>query len=645
MLDAWVDSDTRWVDRDATWQPGAVAAAVGTATGAFTVHSATAALSVAVAAGTAGMAVDTASAAASASVAAAVETAGLTWTIHPATAALACTAEVGTVTATWSAYSAQAVEEHTITVYPAANTDTGYTRSDGVFYPTGYYSDFCQIGSYLNTVVCRAWIRLALAGLPANATIKSAILTLTAVDAETAACSILIGANDAADPASPTTTSAAMALPRMSNPISWSPEAWPDATTHSIDIASVIQGVVSRSDYVAGNHALLLFDDNGSASAAYRRFATYAHASGTMKPRLVITYTAETSTGFPVNCASMSLATASASVAAAVTGTPATVTGTWTIHSATASLAATAAVGTATGSWSVQPAGAGLAVAAGVETASMTMTLQPATATVEGPSEIAVPVNGVSLTWAVHPATASLALDANAGTAGLSSAVQAATAALAMACPAGPASATLAAQPGQAALSLAASVGTATAGFAVHPATMETGDQTLVPVGTATGQWTIHPATAALSCTAAVETVTLTVVPEAAGPPRLAVAAGSVGLECTPHPVAGVTCDLVAPVAAPALRLTVGPALGQPRLDAMVDTVGLAWAVHPATCAVALSASVGTARLTLAVQPVTVGTGRFEIWSYVSPLPSGTRLRGALPQGARFPTRVTITQT
>jgi len=76
----------------------------------------------------------------------------------------------------------------------------------------------------------------------------------------------------------------------MSGSISWSPGAWGDGTTYSVDITSIIQAVVNRENYTQGDYVLLLISNQASYTGAYRQFSSVDYNSGAEKPSLSISY-------------------------------------------------------------------------------------------------------------------------------------------------------------------------------------------------------------------------------------------------------------------------------------------------------------------------------------------------------------------
>ena len=161
---------------------------------------------------------------------------------------------VATAAATRTVQAASAALSGSAILYPAASTDTGYANNVGEYFATGLDAKFCEIGKY-GTNRDRAWIRIALTGIPAGGNIGSAVLTLTAYSTQSAAtCSILVGAVAANNPSSPTSKTEAFALSVMDGAKAWGPGAWTDGATYSVDITSVIQAVVNRPDYSAGEH-------------------------------------------------------------------------------------------------------------------------------------------------------------------------------------------------------------------------------------------------------------------------------------------------------------------------------------------------------------------------------------------------------
>ncbi|HMN10728.1 MAG TPA: malectin domain-containing carbohydrate-binding protein [Bellilinea sp.] len=175
-----------------------------------------------------------------------------------------------------------------LTLTPSAVSDDGFWREDSsAFGTTGAFST----GNYNGLGAINGFIRFddALAELPAGATITSAYLTLKAYTTQTGTvCRLIIRAVDADNPAAPTTYSGAENATRTTASVSWEPPAMSVDTVHnSPDISSIIQEIVDRPGWAAGQHILIYIEDNGSTSSARRQW--HSVDTGTA-PILTINY-------------------------------------------------------------------------------------------------------------------------------------------------------------------------------------------------------------------------------------------------------------------------------------------------------------------------------------------------------------------
>jgi hypothetical protein len=120
--------------------------------------------------------------------------------------------------------------------------------------------------------------RFTLTGIQQGATINTAYLKPTA-DAPTAANTVRsnIYADDADDAAAPASYADYAGVTPTTAVVAWDSIAAFVLNTQytSPDIASVVQEIVSRPGYVAGNHIVILWDNDASDNLAHRRCYAY----------------------------------------------------------------------------------------------------------------------------------------------------------------------------------------------------------------------------------------------------------------------------------------------------------------------------------------------------------------------------------
>lgn len=142
----------------------------------------------------------------------------------------------------------------------------------GVSYPQGKDVAYCELGN-VGGSSSRVWACFPLVDIPATAIITAASLVVCGYEDKTASCVVNIRAVDADNPSVPEDYVAAMSQTAMPPQVRWSSSSWSSGTwVFSPDISDVIQAVINRSGYTAGDNALLLLDDNGSANNAYQTF-------------------------------------------------------------------------------------------------------------------------------------------------------------------------------------------------------------------------------------------------------------------------------------------------------------------------------------------------------------------------------------
>lgn len=161
----------------------------------------------------------------------------------------------------------------TIAAQVSASGDDGYATSAGAFDNTGTTG---IVGKLIGVTSYSSWIRVA-AAIPQGATITSAVIDFVAGANSSATNAVIaIAAEDADNPTAPVSQADFAGRARTTAVTAWLPGAWTAGTpVQSPDISTVIQEVVDRPGFVSGNAIQIFLDDNGSSSAASRRFTTY----------------------------------------------------------------------------------------------------------------------------------------------------------------------------------------------------------------------------------------------------------------------------------------------------------------------------------------------------------------------------------
>lgn len=161
----------------------------------------------------------------------------------------------------------------TIQLTPTAAGDDGFWREDtSAFGTTGAFST----GNYSGLGSINGFVRFAdaLSELPAGATIAAASLALVAYTSQSGTvCRLRIRAVAADDPAAPTTYAEVEGAPRTTASTTWEPPATTaDLGYNSPDFAAVVQEIVDRPGWAAGQHLLIYIEDDGSDSSARRQW-------------------------------------------------------------------------------------------------------------------------------------------------------------------------------------------------------------------------------------------------------------------------------------------------------------------------------------------------------------------------------------
>lgn len=135
--------------------------------------------------------------------------------------------------------------------------------------------------------------RFTLTGVQQGATVASAYLRQrcdTSSSGTTFRCNIEAVAAD--DPAAPTSHAEFAALGLTGSPVTWDGEgSWTlDSWYDSPNIGSLVQAVVNRPGWAAGQHIIIVVVEDGSDANAYRRAYAY-NISAANAPKLEVNYT------------------------------------------------------------------------------------------------------------------------------------------------------------------------------------------------------------------------------------------------------------------------------------------------------------------------------------------------------------------
>lgn len=168
----------------------------------------------------------------------------------------------------------------------ASGSDDAYDTY-GTFYPSGYWLRFGAAGTFI-TYPENAYVRFTATDLPKGATIISAKLQFYSYEAATANFNASIKVQDV-DDSSPLTS-----LPSASSfwttsvsytPPSWSANTWYD----SPDLTTLVQHIVDRSGWTAGNHITFGIFDVDAYLNEYRAITSYEY-NATNNCKLVVEY-------------------------------------------------------------------------------------------------------------------------------------------------------------------------------------------------------------------------------------------------------------------------------------------------------------------------------------------------------------------
>jgi hypothetical protein len=174
----------------------------------------------------------------------------------------------------------------TVSVQIASGGDD--VNQEGTSFSAG--SSTIWLGTAAPSVAALTGLRFAGVGIPRNATITSARLEVQASSTQWLSIGFEIGAEAAATSlpfsAAAPPSSRVLLTPRVAHS---SNTQWVSGTWYSFaDLTPLLQALVSRSDWNAGNALALVM--RGTGSAYGRKFARSFEAGAATAPRLVVTY-------------------------------------------------------------------------------------------------------------------------------------------------------------------------------------------------------------------------------------------------------------------------------------------------------------------------------------------------------------------
>ena len=175
----------------------------------------------------------------------------------------------------------------TLTILPGARADA--TSWDTSNFNNADASHFYL--SYNTSVAGGCSIRFPLCLIPRNATITSAIIRFESSYNDTNTVATTITGNDVGDAVAPTDRAEAVALVDTTASVAWTIPSTPIGNSYdSPDISTIIQEIVSRSDYNARNAIQVLIKNAGTNKVKY-----VVPPTGADCPQLIITYSSATS--------------------------------------------------------------------------------------------------------------------------------------------------------------------------------------------------------------------------------------------------------------------------------------------------------------------------------------------------------------
>jgi glucose/arabinose dehydrogenase len=187
----------------------------------------------------------------------------------------------------WASYERAASAQVDVAV-PAANRNADHWPSSGVQSGNAFDALALCFGRD-GTGAYQTALAFPLA-VPAGATIVDAVVEFTATADQVGAPSVAIAAFDTGAIAPfPIGSSAPLtAFAPLTPSLVWSPPAFaPGSVQRTPNLAALVQAVVDRGDFAAGNHVGFVFDGAGSTADAWRCVRNFASGD---PPRLYVEY-------------------------------------------------------------------------------------------------------------------------------------------------------------------------------------------------------------------------------------------------------------------------------------------------------------------------------------------------------------------
>ncbi len=177
--------------------------------------------------------------------------------------------------------------------YPAVSGDDGffYTDLDQII----LHFEYLQMGKSGGEMQFSVdlFVRFPAITIPKDASIETAYVRFIANDYGTGEpCNVNCYFNDIDDAVAPTTGAEAIAL-ALTAAVAW--DAIPYWTLgipyYSPELKTIFQAIVNRAGWVSGNAVQIVFKNNASAGAAYRRPSAFDYLGGAEKAELHISVT------------------------------------------------------------------------------------------------------------------------------------------------------------------------------------------------------------------------------------------------------------------------------------------------------------------------------------------------------------------
>lgn len=193
-----------------------------------------------------------------------------------------------------------------LTLYPQVAADTSTWKDDSTAFATTSPSYLGGAGAA--GVAYRGAIRFPGVHIPQGSVINSAVLTLYPVDTlTTTTINVTVYGNDTADAIAPTSAGAGSAKTLTTASVNYTIGDWTADTAVAFPaVTTIVQEIISRSDWVSSNDLMLLIRDNGTTDQdSNRTYQNITTGVAAYYPKLVIDYTVPDSATvtFPVSTA------------------------------------------------------------------------------------------------------------------------------------------------------------------------------------------------------------------------------------------------------------------------------------------------------------------------------------------------------